>query len=185
MESYIYYVFVLNILFGKFFGPHYPREIIKLIMLFSYRPIQVSAGWCRTILYGAKTYVWGNNRNLQLGLGDNKDRNSPQELLLKNIKSINCGEDHIIAITKSGKCYVWGYSYWGALGLSNIDCAPTPYELELRDIKLINCGARHTIAVTNINVVYVWGYNYHGSRVVPSGNNLECFPPGNTIGIRR
>ena len=62
-----YHVFVLNILFKKFAGSHYPTELVKLIIMSLHKPIQASAGWAHTVLICDKTtYVWGSNESGQL-----------------------------------------------------------------------------------------------------------------------
>lgn len=57
-------------------------------------------------------YIWGKNESGMLGLGDKKDRNTPQ--LLAPIKSDSWKDFYFltletIATTASGKVYQWGY----------------------------------------------------------------------------
>ena len=119
-----FHVLVLNTLFGRFFGLCYPKELIEPIIMASYEPIQVSAGWGHNILVNDKTtYVWGFNQWSQLGLADNIHRNVPQELPkfsrtsstetnrsqnIISIELIKCNTNHTIVLTKSNQIYVWG-----------------------------------------------------------------------------
>ena len=49
---------------------------------------------------------------------------SPTKLILNvdsNIKSISCGQSHVIVLLQSGKCYSWGMNDHGQLGLGHTD----------------------------------------------------------------
>lgn len=169
MDLYIYYILILKNLFEGFFGTHYPIEIIKVIVLILYKPIQMIAGCDHTILIrGGDTYIWGSNKYGQLGLGDNISRNSPQKLPLKNIKSISCGPDHTIALTESNKIYVWGSNDCGQLGLGDYNSRNSPQELildttsEIQIPVIIACGAFHNVALTVMGDIYIWGGNNGG-----------------------
>src|SRR5579864_3758564 len=97
-KNYIYYIFVLGEYMMNIFGMNYPKEIIELIIMSVYKPIQISCGLDHTILLSDKIYVWGQNDNGQLGLGHEKNVTSPTELILPmDIKSISCGWYHNIA----------------------------------------------------------------------------------------
>jgi len=155
------------------FGMNFPREIIELIIISVYKPIQISCGLGYTILLSDKIYVWGQNDHGQLGLGHKENITSPTELILPmDIKSINCGWYHSVALTYTpNKLYVWGPNFKGTLGLGHVNYQKIPTELFLCvTIKSISCGGYHTVALTNIsNKLYVWGGNQFGQLGL--GNN--------------
>ena len=130
--------------------------------------IQIDCGDDHTIalMRFNKCYVWGNNEYGELGLGDNNNRTSPQELVLPGkIISVCCGNQHTTALVKIGssqKCYVWGYNGYGQLGLGDTNHKKSPQELSLLNIITVYCGGYHTIALTDSGILYSWGGNGYG-----------------------
>jgi hypothetical protein len=60
-KNYAYRIFLLKEYLKKIFGSHYPIEIITLIIMDNYRHPEINCGSdYTTLLYGGKTYVWGN-----------------------------------------------------------------------------------------------------------------------------
>ena len=76
-----------------------------------------------TFLYkkNGDLFVFGNNEDGQLGLGDNEDRNKPTLLLQakqsegnnKDIKMISCGANHSMIYCNNGDLFVFGDSEFG------------------------------------------------------------------------
>ena len=164
----------------KYFGRHYPKEIVSLIILALPKKIRISCGaHYTTLIKNGKTYVWGQNDRGQLGLGNDIDQTRPQELpLCKDIKSITCGYDFTIALASvPNKLYVWGRNSNGELGLGY--CDPqifSPKELILcteSKIKSISCGESHTIISTESGVCYAWGLNHRGQLGLGDVNNRK------------
>ena len=54
-----------------------------------------------------------------------------ESLLSKDISSISCGNDHVMALTADGTVYTWGSGHYGQLGLGDEDD-------RLKDMKQIN-----------------------------------------------
>ena len=164
--NYIYYIFVLREYLLQLVGINHPREVVVLIILSMYKPIQISCGAFHNILFYDKIYVWGLNDDAQLGFGHKRKVLSPTELVLpENIKSISCGWSHTIALTYvPNKIYVWGNNYSGQLGFPEKNYIALPRQLLLPTaIKSVSCGASCTIALTSIpNKMYVWGSNMYG-----------------------
>ena len=203
-QNYIYHILVLKEFLEQLFGPHYPREIIQLIILATYQPIKVVCGYFHNFLISDKIYVWGYNRRGQLGLGHQDEKNSPQEFTFfkrSDVIKIACGHSHTMALVKSNesnrynrynRCYGsegpfslqgWGLNDSGQLGLGDSKNRNIPQEIilpgEIKSIKSINCGEYHTIAtVVNINYLqkcYVWGYNNSGQLGL--GDNIDRQSP--------
>ena len=141
---------------------YYPGKLI--IEKPDHSPIQLSKIKCyrsHTIALTTQSelYIWGNNNNGQLGLGDDTVRQTPHKLL-SNIKKINGGYNYTIILTKLNEIYVWGANYCGQLGLGDNQGYNSPQKLLLPDVNSINCGDYYSIAlVKNSNKLYVWGLN--------------------------
>lgn len=160
----IYHIFALRQYVSKLIGPHYPIEIIKLIIMADYISIKISCGAYHSAIIYDRTYVWGSNTHRQLGLKTYNKIFVPQILNLPGIIEISCGTDYTIARTNN-KIYVWGNNELGRLGLerqyvNNV----SPHELVLPEpINSVSCGRCHTVAlVKNSSVLYVWGCNTDG-----------------------
>lgn len=114
-----------------------------------------------------KMYVWGRNREGQLGLGDCKDRYSPQELILSTaVISVSCGECHSVAIIfDSTELLVWGDNEHGQLGLGNCKDRNIPHRLRIcedDEIVSVSCGGFFTLALMKSGKMYSWGQNSFG-----------------------
>ena len=167
MNKQIYNIFILKNYLRNIFGEHVPYEIIQIIIIFQNPKISISCGFDYTFLMSDHdTYVWGNNRVGQLGLGHYNDEHLPQKFNFANIKKISCGGHHTMILTRSGEVYACGLSDCGQLGFmpepTDVHYKLSPTKINLSRIKKIICGRHHTAALTLDNEVYVWGYNDDG-----------------------
>lgn len=69
-------------------------------------------GFAMAVTEDGRVYSWGANNHGQLGLGDTRDRNSPEiiagALSSQQVVALSCGVEHSIAITASGVIFTWG-----------------------------------------------------------------------------
>eukprot|EP00958_Prasinococcus_capsulatus_P017762 scaffold2033_cov367-Prasinococcus_capsulatus_cf.AAC.7 len=130
------------------------------------------------ITAAGSVYGWGYNQQLELGLGDGIDRNSPQMIATLNglnVTSIAGGGYHCIARTGSGDLYAWGNNYYGQLGLGHHNPVQIPHKVELPMIAIppkksasspimdvIAAGTWHSVAATGSGDVYAWGRGSFG-----------------------
>ncbi|KAI1887412.1 hypothetical protein AGOR_G00190030 [Albula goreensis] len=87
---------------------------------------------------------------------------------LGGVTAIACGQDHCLALCKSGQVYSWGKGEEGQLGigacqLKNLKprkvVIPIPI---LIPIFQVSCGNVHSLALTAGGEVFSWGQNSHG-----------------------
>jgi alpha-tubulin suppressor-like RCC1 family protein len=111
-------------------------------------------------------FVCGDNMRGQLGLGDNKNRNTYTKIKhnFGKIKNIYCGENHNIILNENNELYVCGFNHCGQLGLGDKKDRNVYTKLEhnFGKIKNICCGDFHNIIFNENNELYVCGYNYRG-----------------------
>lgn len=178
---------------GHTFGQCIPRELI-LYKTFVSSVIQISCGSLYTVILVQscalhirnRIYVWGRNNYGQLGLGDNDDKNFPQELVLsESIVSISCGQNHTIALAVSKKIYIWGNNHYGQLGLGTNIGYNTPQKLALLDAVSISCGLYHTCVLTNSNYIYIWGCNGEGQLGLGLGRGNNQYSPKKLVFAER
>jgi len=142
----------------------------------TYIKLEHDCGKIKTIYCGAnhniilneqnELYVCGWNCYGQLGLDDNKDRDTYVKLKHNYgvIKTIYCGACHNIILNNKNELYVCGGNEYGQLGLGNNKQQHTYIKLEhnFGKIKTICCGLFHNIILNNKNELYVCGYNECG-----------------------
>ena len=151
----IYHIIALKKFFIENFGPNYPTEIVRLIVMINYRPIKISCGHSLTTLIDFdKIYILGDPE-YQKNISQNFD-----------IKTISCGWRHMIAtsISTPNKLYVYGWNRYGQLGLKKHDENQNSIQelILCSDIESVKCGESHTIALLKSTKCYVWGRNQCG-----------------------
>ena len=75
-------------------------------------------------------YMWGFNRDGQLGDGTNTAKYTPSKVM-SNVKSFEMQEEYCAAITKNGDLYTWGDDFGFTLGngISASDNNYKPYKI--------------------------------------------------------
>jgi alpha-tubulin suppressor-like RCC1 family protein len=96
----------------------------------------------------------------QLGLGNNTDENTPQQVGSKsNWLVIACGQYSSAAINSDGKLFSWGSNMFGILGLGNTTSYNIPQQTgsDSNWIK-INLGMFHALGIKTNGTLWTWGY---------------------------
>ncbi|CAH7145213.1 Herc3 [Phodopus roborovskii] len=132
---------------------------------------QVAAGGAHSFalsLSGA-VFGWGMNNAGQLGLSDEKDRESPCHVKLlrtQKVVYISCGEEHTAVLTKSGGVFTFGAGSCGQLGHGSMNDEVNPrrvLELMGSEVTQIACGRQHTLAfVPSSGLIYAFGCGARG-----------------------
>jgi len=117
--------------------------------------------------------AWGANGYGQLGLGDRKDKTSPQTVAPQDgdtgFTQVSIGGAHGVAIGNNGNVYAWGHNINGQLGDNTNTTRATPDQvlgigglLPLTGVTAVAAGGRHTLALTTTGTVLAWGSNAQG-----------------------
>jgi alpha-tubulin suppressor-like RCC1 family protein len=140
----------------------------------------------------AQIYEWGLNNNGQLGDGTTGVGKPTPALLqgipplpvglnVDNIKSISCGQNHTILLTKDGFVYSVGYNANGQLGNGSVVSSKnfalcTNIDNIQGTIKAVSCGSLHTMVLTNSGKIYGTGQTDFGQlgigTNVPNQKNI-------------
>ena len=117
-------------------------------------------------------YGWGTFRANEGILGFNADtivQRTPTLLSdLKNITSIACGANHVLALDKDGNVFAWGSGQQMQLGRKPVErtrasgLTPRPLGLPKKQIIRVACGAYHAFALDKKDNVWAWGLNNFG-----------------------
>ena len=127
---------------------------------------------------GGCVYSWGNGGNGRLGLGDMVDRTTAcvvPGLVSVDVRSVQCGASHSMALCADGGVLCWGKNSQGQCGLGHTDdniLSPAlNRSLESMGVLVtqIAAGWEHSVALSSEGSVYTWGCGYKDSRrgVVP------------------
>ena len=139
-------------------------------------------------------YAWGDNHYGQLGLGDNKNRNTPSRLNLGFLKpgfrihSLVAAGYHNLTLTQNAQgkqeLYVWGHNHEGQLGLRGNKPRNTPSRLNLGFLKpgfrihSLIAGTSHNLTLTQNaqgeQEIYVWGGNHYGELGLGDSGEDKC-----------
>jgi len=129
-------------------------------------------------------WVWGNNNNGCLGLGDTANRSSPVQLgsnlewTDSRIVSISSSDgDHTIACKKDGSLWGWGSNTYGQLGNGTKAHRSSPVQIgSTNDWANAVTGAFFTIAVKTDGSLYTWGRNANGYLGNNQGGTDQPYP---------
>ncbi|KAJ7531965.1 hypothetical protein O6H91_14G067000 [Diphasiastrum complanatum] len=113
-----------------------------------------------------EVYAWGRGDLGQLGLGDDKDRDTPTKitnLVDKDIVHIAASDYHTVFLTGEGELFTTGNNDAGQLGEKSLKTQYSPVRvasLDTHTITHVACGQAHTVAVTGALVS--WGTGEFG-----------------------
>lgn len=178
--------------FGSFVSYIQPTPIPVNGRLNNVKVVSVAAGYAFNLAVTdrGEVYGWGFNDKGQLGLGHRFNQEHPQRInsLVTNysaeIVEVACGQQHSVAVSKSGTVYAWGLNVFGQLGLSHMHDQLTPSPiLALKEHVVVSaaCGAEHTVAITSTGKVFSWGSSEYGQQGSLVGN-FEDWGSGNRSG---
>ena len=112
-------------------------------------------------------YSFGLNEGGELGLGNNNNYNSPQQIpSLHDIDFVECGNSITFCKSLENEVYAWGSNYYGQLGLGNMDEQLEPVKCEdwPDDVVDIKCGDNHTLVLTSNQKIYSCGFLFANGR---------------------
>ncbi|KAG7380348.1 hypothetical protein PHYPSEUDO_007275 [Phytophthora pseudosyringae] len=137
--------------------------------------VQLSASKYHTIALNAagECFVWGFGKGGRLGTGSEFDRIEPTRLtslVSTPMKKVAAGENHTIALSRTGQVFSWGSNSFGQLGhpgkSSSSQSRLTPKRVDafrfhvVADIAASGC---HSAAIdADDGALYTWGSNRRG-----------------------
>ncbi|KAK3242768.1 hypothetical protein CYMTET_47552 [Cymbomonas tetramitiformis] len=149
----------------------YPKRIETI------RGSRIKAGHSMSlaVLPSGKVFIWGCNRNGELGLGDVASRSAPHILPAPSnipFSDICPGANHVLANNKKGELFAWGKNVHGQLGLAfntHSELKPTLVSsVSSTDVVSVVTGGYayeyqgHTMALTAAGKLFTWGWNAFG-----------------------
>ncbi|KAL7994521.1 putative regulator of chromosome condensation 1/beta-lactamase-inhibitor protein II [Plasmopara halstedii] len=161
-------------------GYHLPNADMqvtpRLVNIPASSPItQVSASKYHTIALNAagECFVWGFGKGGRLGTGNEFDCIEPTRLTSLEttpIKKVAAGENHTMALSRTGQVFSWGSNSFGQLGYSEkntlIHSRLTPKRvdaLRYQVVAEIAASGCHSAAIdANDGALYTWGSNRRG-----------------------
>lgn len=130
-------------------------------------------------------FLWGQNYNGQLGLGDRVHRPLPVRLSQKAlggqpVAMVACGNFYTLVVTQGGQLFAFGSGACGQLGLGNKNASDVPVRVNPENFRgdpIANAaaGCEHSGVVTAGGLVYTWGAGRLG-RLGHSSEQEELVP---------
>jgi alpha-tubulin suppressor-like RCC1 family protein len=110
-------------------------------------------------------WVWGDNTNGVLGLGDIINRSSPVQVgLLTNWKQVSIGNGPVLAIKTDGTLWAWGNQAYGELGQNNNTLYSSPAQVgSLANWKQVSAGGHAVLAIKYDGTLWAIGDNRYGT----------------------
>jgi hypothetical protein len=139
---------------------------------------RMSAGGVHTLeIRNGTLWAWGNNEYGQLGIGNNTNANTPQQVGTDNKwVSVAAGLTYSLALKSDGTLWAWGSNSDGQLGIGNTNNTSTPQQVGT-DNKWVSvaAGLRHTLALKSDGTLWAWGNNIFGQLGI--GNTTRATTP--------
>jgi len=122
------------------------------------------------VSFSGALFAWGKNENGQLGLGDNRQRQSPQEVYTfparsHEIQNIVCGHHHTMASNSLDEVFSWGMNGHGQLGLGHSSDRNSPQRVDplcFRKVLGMAGGTYHSLVYVKNGGLFSFGCNDHG-----------------------
>ncbi|CAL8302008.1 unnamed protein product, partial [Gadus morhua 'NCC'] len=174
------------------------RMAFQQIKFFSSkRPIRMLAAGSNTsaaLTESGRLYMWGDNTEGQIGLGQEGGATTPQEVSVgQPVAWVSCGYYHSAFVTASGGLYTFGEGDSGKLGLEPNQLpghrAPQLVKGVPGPVSQVFCGGGHTVVLAEEGV-YTFGLGQfgqlgHGTFVFESRSphGVEHFRRGRAAGV--
>ena len=119
-------------------------------------------------------WMWGRNREGQLGTGSTRDSNIPVKVM-DDVAAVSCGADNTAVIKADGSLWVWGSNEHGQLGNGGegdqtqqrgihnmVTCQSVPVKI-MDDVCAVSCGSGNfTAAIKTDGSLWTWGIDSYG-----------------------
>ena len=109
-------------------------------------------------------WIWGNNANGALGLGNVINRSSPTQVGALNTWKKISTNIQVAAIKTDGTLWAWGYNTEGELGLGDKIFRSSPTQIgNLTNWLVVAAGVYNNFAIKTDGTLWSWGLNNSGS----------------------
>jgi alpha-tubulin suppressor-like RCC1 family protein len=121
---------------------------------YDWKSISCGAYHSAAIKTNKSLWLWGRNKEGQLGTSDNDYKNIPTEVSGENIltwKQVSCGDTYTIGLKLDGTLWSWGDNQYYQLGNNNTTQlnSPLPINKFRNNWKQVSSGYHHSAAVTS------------------------------------
>ncbi|QDZ21158.1 RCC1 -like regulator of chromosome condensation protein [Chloropicon primus] len=138
---------------------------IKIPIQGKVKAVSIGYGHVLAVTTEGKVFSWGKNFYGQLGVGDHRDKATPQpvtHLQEETVVDVSAGQYHSLALTAKGGVFAWGYNREYELGLNdNMDRVLPQGVTTLRNRKIsqVSAGSYHNLALAEDGSILSWGLN--------------------------
>ena len=124
--------------------------------------VAVSCGTSHTaaIQTDGSLWMWGCNREGQLGNGTTENSNIPVKMM-DNIAVVCCGPNQTAAIKADNSLWMWGNNYHGQLGNGTTEMSAVPVKVT-DSVVSASCGNEFTATLKIDGSLWMWGSSSAG-----------------------
>lgn len=130
---------------------------------------QVSLGDYHSAVLGkdGSLWLWGNNRNGQLGNNSFKNSADPVKIMT-DVEQVSLGDEYSAALKKDGSLWLWGDNSFSKLGNRSTLHSKIPLQI-ITDVKQVSLGGNHSAALKRDGSLWMWGENYRNQLGLGDG----------------
>eukprot|EP01105_Mastigella_eilhardi_P007995 TRINITY_DN1977_c0_g1_i3.p1 TRINITY_DN1977_c0_g1~~TRINITY_DN1977_c0_g1_i3.p1 ORF type:complete len:585 (+),score=67.20 TRINITY_DN1977_c0_g1_i3:111-1757(+) len=169
---------------GNICGKHVLPSVIPQLSKVTINQVVACGAFTIAVSDEGSAFSWGCNSRGQLGLGDSKDRESPQQVKFAShvtVAKACCGGQHTLFLSADLSVYSCGFNKYGQLGLGDTVDRTTPQLIEgLPQIAHLGCGDNHSLFASTSamtpNTVFTCGRKAQCGIDVESGHILKPVP---------
>jgi len=131
------------------------------------------------LLENGEVWMWGDNSNGQLGIGNYDDQPIPVRVrgLPRSCRvvQLQVGAYHSACLLDNGEVWMWGFNHWGQLGSGDWFAHPSPVKVRglpqgCRVVQL-QVGGGHSACLLDNGEVWMWGSNVSGELGIGNTDN--------------
>ena len=137
--------------------------------------VQGGTDFTVALTHAGQVFTWGGNRWGQLGDGTTQPRFAPVRVRIRGnptIVAIAVGDDHVVALSKSGLVYGWGRNDLGQVGSGTLaDRSARPVSVKVPGngkVTQIAAGGACSLAIRSAGGLYAWGHATPFAEAVPA-----------------
>ena len=150
--------------------------------------ISLSNGQTLALDKNGRAWGWGFNANGLLGDNSVTARNTPVSVAgaVKTFCEIAAGNQHALAIDKSGNTWAWGPNGQGQLGANIATFVRTPKSIVLGATKTfcqVNIGGGFSAMIDRVGKMWTWGSNTTGQ--IGDNTTTARYTPVNLAGVNK
>lgn len=116
-------------------------------------------------------WLWGYNKDGQIGNGSNEKAPEPIKIM-EDVIAVSLGEEHSGCVTSDGTLWMWGNNEYEQLGTGDTENKNEPVKI-MDNIRSLELNSRISYAIDNNNNLYIWGTTHEKQTSFDSSKRID------------